>query len=80
MDKEEIISISRKIGAFETSVLPFEDCCTVFTPRHPKTRPEIEMVEAEENKLDFNALVDEALATRQIVVVKHFGDNKTEEI
>ena len=52
----------------------------MFTPRHPKTRPEIEMVEAEENKLDFNALVDEALATRQIVVVKHFGDNKTEEI
>ncbi len=80
MDKEEIISVSRKIGAFETSVLPFEDCCTVFTPRHPRTRPEIEMVEAEESKLDFNALVDEALATRQVVVVKHFGDNKTEDI
>ena len=79
MDKEEIISISRKIGAFETSVLPYEDCCTVFTPRHPKTRPELDMVEAEENKLDFNTLVDEALATRQIVVVKHFGDNKIEE-
>ena len=80
MDKEEIIAISRKIGAFETSVLPFEDCCTVFTPRHPKTRPELEMVEAEENKLNVNELVDEALATRQIVVVKHFGDNKTEDI
>ena len=80
MDKEEIISISRKIGAFETSVLPFEDCCTVFTPRHPKTRPELEMVEAEENKLNFDELVDEALATRQIVVVKHFGDNKIEDI
>ena len=78
MDKDEIITISRKIGAFETSVLPFEDCCTVFTPRHPKTRPEIEMVEAEENKLDFNSLVDEALATRQTIVVKHFGDNKIE--
>ena len=79
MDKEEIIAISRKIGAFETSVLPFEDCCTVFTPRHPKTRPELSMVEAEESKLDFDALVDEALATRQIVVVRQFGDNKTEE-
>jgi thiamine biosynthesis protein ThiI len=79
MDKEEIISISRKIGAFDTSVLPYEDCCTVFTPRHPKTRPELEMVEAEENKLDFNTLVDEALATRQVIVVKHFGDNKIEE-
>lgn len=80
MDKEEIIAISRKIGAFETSVLPFEDCCTVFTPRHPKTRPEIELVEAEERKLDFDALVEEALATREIVVVKHFGDNKIENI
>ncbi|MBO5313536.1 MAG: tRNA 4-thiouridine(8) synthase ThiI [Clostridia bacterium] len=79
MDKDEIISISRKIGTFETSVLPFEDCCTVFTPRHPKTRPEIEMVEAEESKLAFDALVEEALATRQTIVVKHFGDNKIEE-
>jgi thiamine biosynthesis protein ThiI len=80
MDKEEIISISRKIGAFDTSVLPYEDCCTVFTPRHPRTRPELDAVIAEESKLDFNALVDEALSTRQIVVVKHFGDNKSEEI
>lgn len=79
MDKEEIISISRKIGAFETSVLPFEDCCTVFTPRHPKTRPELSMVEAEENKLNFHELVEEAISTKQIIVVKQFGDNKTEE-
>ena len=78
MDKDEIISISRKIGAFETSVLPYEDCCTVFTPRHPKTRPELEMVEEQEKLLDFNSLVDEALATRQTIVVKHFGDNKIE--
>lgn len=80
MDKEEIISISRKIGAYETSVLPFEDCCTVFTPRHPRTRPELETVVLEENKLDFDALVDEALQTRQIVVVRHFGDNKEESL
>ena len=60
MDKEEIISISRKIGAFETSVLPFEDCCTVFTPRHPKTQPKIEAVMAELAKLDVDALLDEA--------------------
>ncbi len=63
MDKEEIVQIARKIDTFETSILPFEDCCTVFTPKHPKTRPEYEKVIAEENKLDFDALVEEALAS-----------------
>ena len=75
MDKEEIIQISRKIGTYDTSVLPFEDCCTVFTPRHPRTRPELEKVIAEEQKLNFNALVEEAYATRQTVVMKAFSDN-----
>lgn len=79
MDKEEIIEISRKIETFDTSVLPFEDCCTVFTPRHPRTRPELEKVIEEENKIDFNALVDEAYATRQAIVVKAFGDNIVED-
>ncbi len=63
LDKEEIVSIARKIGTFETSILPYEDCCTVFTPRHPKTRPELENVLAEEAKLDFTALCDEAYET-----------------
>ena len=80
MDKEEIIQISRKIGAFETSVLPYEDCCTVFTPRHPRTRPELDKVIEQENRIDFNALVEEAFETREIIVVKCFGDNKTEPI
>ena len=61
MDKEEIIQISRKIGTFETSIQPFEDCCTVFTPKHPRTRPELAKVLEEEKKLDFEALVEEAL-------------------
>ena len=52
LDKEEIVSIARKIGTFETSILPYEDCCTVFTPRHPRTRPDIAKVEEEERKLD----------------------------
>ena len=52
MDKEEIVAISRQIGAFETSILPYEDCCTVFTPRHPQTKPKLESVLAEEQKLD----------------------------
>ena len=63
LDKEEIVSIARKIGTFETSILPYEDCCTVFTPRHPRTRPELEKVLEEENKLDFKALCDEAFET-----------------
>ena len=65
MDKEEIVQIAYKIGTFETSILPYEDCCTVFTPRHPKTKPELCKVEAQEQKLDFNALVDRALETMQ---------------
>ena len=63
MDKEEIVQISRKIGTFETSILPYEDCCTVFTPKHPKTKPELDKVLAEENKLPFDELVEEAFAT-----------------
>ena len=70
MDKEEIIQISRKIDTFETSILPYEDCCTVFTPKHPRTKPELHKVLVEENKLDFNALCDEAYATKYTVDVE----------
>lgn len=63
MDKEEIVQIARMIDTFETSILPYEDCCTVFTPKHPKTRPVLEKVEAEEQKLPIDALEEEALAT-----------------
>ncbi len=63
MDKEEIIGISRKIGTFDTSILPYEDCCTVFTPKHPKTRPELSKVEEQEARLDVTALEEEALST-----------------
>ena len=62
MDKEEIVRIARLIDTFETSILPFEDCCTVFTPRHPRTRPELEKVLAEMEKIDFKGLCDEAYA------------------
>ncbi|MBQ7339051.1 MAG: tRNA 4-thiouridine(8) synthase ThiI [Clostridia bacterium] len=65
MDKEEIVQIAHKIKTFETSILPYEDCCTVFTPKHPRTRPELEKVVAQEQKLDFDALVEEALTTLQ---------------
>ena len=61
-DKEEIVRFARRIGTFATSTLPYEDCCTVFTPRHPRTRPTLEEVETVEAALDVEALVDEALA------------------
>ena len=61
MDKEEIVQMSRKIGTFDTSILPYEDCCTVFTPRHPRTRPTVSEVEKAESALDVDALVEEAL-------------------
>ncbi len=70
MDKEEIVSIARKIGTFETSIQPYEDCCTVFTPKHPRTKPELEKVLAEERKLDFDALVEEALSTLYTVRIE----------
>ncbi len=60
MDKEEIVSIARKIDTFETSILPYEDCCTVFTPRHPRTKPELSKVMAELEKVDFEGLLSEA--------------------
>lgn len=62
LDKEEIIRVARKIETFETSIQPYEDCCTVFTPKHPKTRPELEKVLEQQNRLDFEALVEEAIA------------------
>ena len=63
MDKNEIIIQARHYGTFETSILPFEDCCTVFTPRHPKTQPKIEEVMRELEKVDVDALIEEAYAT-----------------
>ncbi len=61
MDKEEIIRISRRINTFETSILPYEDCCTVFTPRHPKLKPTIAECEAAEANLDVEGLVKAAV-------------------
>ncbi len=63
LDKEEIVREARHYGTFETSILPFEDCCTVFTPRHPKTQPKLDEVMREVEKLDVDALLDEAYAT-----------------
>ena len=71
MDKEEIIRRARELGTFETSILPYEDCCTVFTPKHPRTRPTPEEVEEAEAALDVEALIKEALAGTERVQIKH---------
>ncbi len=63
LDKNEIVKEARHYGTFETSILPYEDCCTVFTPRHPRTHPKLEDVMAELAKVDFDALFEEAYAS-----------------
>ena len=70
MDKEEIVRIARHIGTFDTSILPYEDCCTVFTPRHPKTKPHVEEVREMEQALDVAGLVRRAMENRDIVKIK----------
>ena len=70
MDKEEIIRIARQIGTFDTSILPYEDCCTVFTPRHPKTKPHVEEVREMEAALDVEGLMQRAWDGRELVKVR----------
>ena len=74
MDKEEIVTIARKIGTLETSILPYEDCCTVFTPKHPKTKPTLAQVINAEKKLDRETLINEALASLERITVKYHND------
>ena len=70
MDKSEIVEISRKIDTFETSIEPYEDCCTVFTPRHPKTRPVLADVEKEQARFDFAPLVEKAVNDTEVKYIK----------
>jgi len=71
MDKEDIVAIARKIGTLETSILPYEDCCTVFTPKHPKTKPTIGQLLHAEKHLDREALIQEALESVEKIMVKY---------
>lgn len=71
MDKEEIISIARKIGTLETSILPYEDCCTVFTPKHPRTKPKLGQVLNAEKTLDRTHLIEQALLSVEKISVKY---------
>ena len=69
MDKEEIVEVAKKINTFETSILPYEDCCTVFLPKFPVIKPKMEKVLKEESKLDVEALVNEAVANLEEIIV-----------
>ncbi len=70
MDKSEIVEISRKIGTFETSILPYEDCCTVFTPKHPKTKPSLVEVEKAQNSFDFEPFIQKAVDATTVELIK----------
>lgn len=70
MDKNEIVEISRKIDTFETSILPYEDCCTVFTPKHPKTRPDLQTVRDAQAQFDFSQLIEEAIRDTEVKIIR----------
>lgn len=71
MDKNDIIDIAKKIGTFETSILPYEDCCTIFVPKHPETQPKIEKLEKSEQHLDIEKIVEEVINNLELVVIKN---------
>jgi len=73
MDKTEIIEISRKIDTFDISVQPYEDCCTVFTPRHPKIRPQLEAVEKAQQKGDFDSMISQAVQNTELKIFKFWN-------
>ena len=75
-DKEEIVTIARKIGTMETSILPYEDCCTVFTPKHPKTKPTLDQLVNAEKSLDREALIQRALDNIEKIKVNFYEENQ----
>ncbi len=77
LDKAEIVETARKIGTFDTSVLPYEDCCTVFTPKHPKTRPTVEEVREGQARFDFEPMIKEALEKTSFKIIR-CGENNVD--
>lgn len=69
MDKIDIMDMSRNIGAYETSILPYEDCCTIFVPKHPKTKPLLHHIKSSEDLLEVERLVDEAVSNMEVFEV-----------
>jgi len=79
-DKLEIIDIAKKIDTYETSILPFEDCCTIFVPKHPVINPNLDLAIEYENSFDFETMIDEAIKTRIVMEIKDENDNKFEDL
>ena len=71
-DKEEIMDIAKKIGTYETSILPYEDCCTVFLPKNPVIRPTIERAQRNESFLDIDALVEQAINNEEVLEIDNY--------
>lgn len=69
MDKNEVVNIAKKIGTYETSILPYEDCCTVFVAKHPVTRPKLDRIMLSESKLDLDALIEKAIENTEVITV-----------
>ncbi len=70
MDKNEVIALARKIGTFETSILPYEDCCTVFVAKHPKTKPKLDKIKSSESRLDITEMIEKAINDREILKIR----------
>ena len=68
MDKGDIMDIAKEIGTYDTSILPYEDCCTIFVPKHPKTKPQLEAMRKAESVLDVDAMVEKAINETELVV------------
>lgn len=69
MDKNEVVDIAKKIGTFETSILPYEDCCTVFVAKHPVTKPKLERIMLSESKLDIAGLIEKAIEDTEVITI-----------
>ena len=80
LDKLEIIDIARKIDTYETSILPFEDCCTVFVPAHPVINPRMDVAIKEENKFDYETMIEEALNNINTIKVDDSVDEEFEKL
>ena len=81
LDKLEIIDISKKIGTYDISIQPFEDCCTIFTPKNPVTKPTRHKAEKLESRFDFETLIDECIANMESIdVYPSAQENDSEDI
>lgn len=80
MDKDDIINIAKKIDTFETSILPYEDCCTVFVPKHPRTRPRLEEILDEEKKIDSDNLIKSAIETLELKIITDWSNRIKDDV